>query len=269
MFVSRLNNKISFCAGWNIQVTEQIKACNIDVISDRFSKTGIETDFNGNKIVAWCCNKTADIFRQLNEKYKLNLALPKGIFVEDFSKLKINGEKLGFCNWLPSPVSKDSDKIFPERTLFFDKKFPWENIDPYTEDLHKSGFWASNHFLTSVIHEYGHSAHDNHLIDISDPKDILEILEKLKNKQFDQKTGKIISDISIRAAHNPLETVAEDMAGKIVSSLDSNLLPTENPFKSSSYPDASFLTRLQILLTGNKNNLIRESLLRKSWNGTV
>jgi len=66
-----------------------------------------------------------------------------------------------------------------------------------------------------------------------------------------------------------LETVAEDMAGKIVSSLDSNLLPTENPFKSSSYPDASFLTRLQILLTGNKNNLIRESLLRKSWNGTV
>ena len=78
---------------------QEIQRADILEISSRLAKKGIPTDFKGNKIIAWCCDKTIEIFEQINQKFKTNLSLPKGIFVENFQSLNVDTPNMyGFCN---------------------------------------------------------------------------------------------------------------------------------------------------------------------------
>ena len=112
--------QVSFAAGWNSRISKEIKNCNIEQIVKTMAKNGIESDFKGNKTVAWCSLQAVNIFNHLNKRYGLKLDLPKAIFVEDFSKLNINKKNdYGICNWYPAYLKEGSDKVYPEKSVIF------------------------------------------------------------------------------------------------------------------------------------------------------
>lgn len=163
--ILRSNKGLYFGAGWTPQIERQIRACNVNEISHNLSKLGIETDFKGNKVIAWCCDKVVSTFSQMNEKYDLKIHLPEGIYVEDFTKLNVSENKsYGICNWLPAYVCKDSDKAFPERTVFFNNQKNWEKVNSIVDDKYKSGEWSSPLFLHPIIHELGHVWQNGYLL---------------------------------------------------------------------------------------------------------
>lgn len=268
-------NKTSFGAGFTPKIAEKIKTCNINNISKELAEKGIQTDFKGNNVVAWCSEQIIKIFQQLNEQYKLKLELPKKILVEDFSKLNINNpEKIATCNWLPTRLIKGSDEVIPERTLLFNTDFDWQNLDPFTEEMYKLGITSNNHFLTLPAHEFSHCSHNKHLIDITNPMQLATRLNSLIESgylsRYQEKYARTLSNKSLLANANQFELLAEDMAQKIIRVLDINCFPTSNPFKRSSYPNVStgkFCMQFLVGLFRDRDTRNLDKLLRKSWNG--
>jgi len=279
--ISSKKSKMSFGYGLSPEISKEIKHCNIDRITKELAKRGIETDFTNNKVVAWCSNQAVKIFEHLNEKYGLNLSLPKGIFVEDFVKLKIS-EDYGKCNWYPAYLPPESDRVFPERTIIFNSfesklktvpesakwKYQWENIDNFTEELYKNGISSSAHFLWGFLHEITHVANNAHVFELFKELSPQEILLKLRSltseeysNEFKIKHGGLLSVVSKRAMDGPFEAFAEDKSVKIANSLDSiTLLPKYNPFKSDPCFSPSVLARLK----GLKR---KEKVIKKAYEG--
>lgn len=256
---------MNFGAGWNKKIAAEIQHCDVVQIAKRFAERGIETDFKGNKVVAWCCEKTADIFQQLNEHHKIKLALPKGIFVEDFSKIEAaNNGMFSFCNWFQDSLVTGNLRVFPERTLFFNSNLPWENIDNITEEQHEVGFWAHNHFLTNFFHEFAHAAHDGYLLERFNPEKLRTKLEGITSgeyiEKYQRRFQKLVGGISTRALASPLETVAEDIAGRISGALNPlNPVLISNPFSESPYAGRSLMPLF-------KPKTEKDNLLKRAWN---
>lgn len=267
------SSKIFFGAGWSPEIERSIKACNIDEISQRLAKLDIETDFKDNKTVAWGCEKLIEITHQLNQRYGLKHSLPKGLFVEDFTKLEVGEQIFTICNWLPSIMYKGSEKVFPERTLFFDSNFDWERIDPITESFHRIGYLSSPHFLTLFIHDgIGHISHNEHLLKKLGYNKLSALLERITSRQYSdeyrRKYGKILSSISKKATDNPLESVAEDIARKISYALDPELNLTHNPFEASPYSNKRIFDFLEKSpKPATKEEKAERELLKKAWSG--
>jgi hypothetical protein len=267
-------SKVSFGAGWSAQIEKEIEKSNVPHITDTFKKQGIDADFKDNKVVAWCSLKTLEIFNELNKKYKLNLGLPKAVYVEDFTKLKEqNPLEYGICNWYPAYLKDGSEKVYPERTVVFNsfeavlknssvaKEYNWNNIDPITEDLYKKGRGSSSHFLSVFLHEFCHSSHNGNFIKKYTPENMLEKLYQMTNivylNKFQEKFTEDLFSISIKATENPLEAMADDMTQKITSVLDySKLSLKKNPFKNSFYDSKDF-SQLST----------KESLMNFIWEG--
>lgn len=186
---------ISFKAGLTIKFAEEIRNTDVLEISDRLARRGIETDFKGNKVVAWCCEKTVSIFQQLNEKFGADLALPKGIYVEDFAKLNIDSPAaLGFCNLRPTELKKNSNEIIPSRTLFFNsfetlpKQIPpekkwlwdWNYINKITDFNYAIKQSATDFFLDPFFEENIHVSHEDRLLRKFGGKTLAKKLIKLK-----------------------------------------------------------------------------------------
>lgn len=269
-----IKDSIKFKAGWNIQVSKEINNCNIKELSQRLANQGIKSDFGNNKTIAWCCEKVTDIFSYLNTNFNQNLALPKGIFVEDFSNLYIDDTELvSFCNWFPAFVKNDSKQVIPERTLFFNSKFNWSNINTISDNLYNQGYWGSDHFLGLFIHEFDHAVHNNFLLNnfnhIKLQKKVKLVSCKEHSENYRQKFGKYTSKISIKASENELETIAEDMQKNITKTLSStDFMPITNPFVYSSYPDKNSLAFLKLMLkTNSKSQFTQNVIFRKFWNG--
>ena len=273
IFLNRFDNKIFFGAGWTPEIEESIRNCNIKEISQNLIQLGIETDFRENKIIAWCCDKAVEIINQLNKKHKLGLILPKAIYVEDFSKLNIDNEKIyGFCNWVPAHVLKDSDKVFPERTLFFNSMHQWENIDQVAELSYKSGRCSSPHFLSRFFHELGHSCQNGNLLKSHTLQQLSLLVKKLTSKEccieYQRKFRDITTKISREATDNPLETIAEDIARKISEALNPKLSPTYNPFQSSFYLNKGiFISLVLPFRIATEEEKVERRLLKQVWNG--
>jgi len=279
-------SKVSFGYGWNSKVSEGIKHCDIVQITGEMRSRGIETDFAGNQVIAWCSHQAVKVFDHMNERYGLKLGLPKGIYVRDFSQLKETPiDDYGRCNWYPAYLQSGANKIFPERTVFFNSfekqtqtmsegerwRYKWENVDPIIEEFHRNKILGSGHFLGMFLHEFCHSAHNKHIFERFEklsPEDLLKKLRRLSGEeyptQFGIKYGKLFSRVSKRASEASFEAVAEDMSTKIANSFDSStLLPAYNPFKSSPYQDSSTnLTLVRILDLRTRNRV-----LKKVWNG--
>ena len=116
----RLSRKPVFGAGLTTRVMEQINQADVFKISNRLASKGIDSDFQGNKTIAWCCSKTVEIFEEINKKFEMNLALPEGIYVKDFEELNIPKDNLAaFCNLTRSKLIKNSNSDTPAKTLFF------------------------------------------------------------------------------------------------------------------------------------------------------
>lgn len=285
MQVQNKESNVSFCAGLTAKIMQEIQGADLLDISNRLAKKGIQTDFKDNKVIAWCSEKTIDIFQQLNEKYKLKLALPKGIFVENFENLNIDSPThYGICNFFPTKLKKNSDEITPEKTLFFNNNLNWIDntplesrsntwmyIDEITDIRYKTRESSSDNFLYTFLHDFAHVGHEDHLIKKIGAKALLEKLQSTNKEktveEFNKKYGTILSEICENATKNGFEAVACDMPRLIVNSLDgATLMPTKNPFIGTPYDRLSFLQKINSTQK-NKQELPLEMLMKDFWNG--
>lgn len=285
-YKNTINNNVNFGAGLTPRMIQEIQNTDILEISKNLVRKGIPTDFKGNKIVAWCSSKTVDIFEQLNKKYNLQLAFPKGIYVSDFFDLNIeNQTAFGFCNLFPTELKKNSVETIPSRTVFFNSfetlrnkmpkviqnGFDWNNINDISDHNYKMKNSSTNHFLGIFIHELSHVAHEDRLIGIFKGPKTAKILEAINNKENIETYRKIyasrVEKICYYASNTPLEAVACDVSRIIVDSLDkATLLPTRNPFIGTPYEKLSLLQRTNIPDYSDEERPLNE-ILKNFWNG--
>ena len=168
----------------------------------------------------------------MNEKYGLNLGIPKGIFVEDFKKLKIaEKEAAGFLNFAPAKLYLGNDKITPEKTIFFNE----------FEGFNYSG-----------------------------GKRVVKILESalspLHLEVFRAKYGRMLERICTYAAETPFEAVACDFSKRTIENLDkTTLLPQSSFIRKSPYKKQNFLEHHLIYKPEPKLT----QTLRWFWNGKI
>lgn len=266
------NKNLKFGAGLTPKMIKEIQQVDVLDISSKLARKGIPSDFQDNKIIAWCSQKTVDIFEQFNEKYKMKLALPKGIFVEDFNKLNVeNPNALGTCNMQPAKLKKHSNEETPPLVIFYNSLHNWENINKIADDDYAIGLSSTPHFLNFGLHEFVHSAHEDQLLNQLDAKTLANELNLLKNEkqvaEYQRKYGLNVSKICTNALEDPFEAIACDMPKVIVDSLDkTTLMPTRNPFINTPYEKLSFWQRINLPEPTNEKEELRE-ILRNFWNG--
>jgi len=261
-------SNVNFKAGLTPKIMQEINKTDVMELSRKLTQKGIPNDFKGNKILAWCCDKTVDIFQQLNQRFGLNLTLPKEIYVEDFRKLNVdNPQMYGFCNLAPFELRKGSSKTVPSRVIFLNDLHRWENIDSISNRRYKEKFASTDFFLDIPFHEFIHSAQENRLLDLYDGEILLEKLQSLKDSKqiarYQEKYGAKVSKISKYALNDPMDAVACDLSRRIANSIDrGNLTPIKNPFAGIPYQDnLSSFQKLQLKLSPLNN------ALRDFWNG--
>lgn len=263
---------IVFGAGLTSKMMQEIQETDALEISRKLAKKGIPTDFKDNKVVAWCCDKIMAIFEQLNEKYKLRLTLPAGIYVEDFRLLREQDPNdLGTCNMLPTKLKLYSDDVIQPQTIFFNSLHNWENIDRISDNDFATGISSTPHFLNFGLHEVVHSAHEDRLLDALGAQALAKELDLYKKQglraRYQQKYGTLVSQICDYAKTDPFEAIACDIPKIIVSVLDKEtLMPTKNPFTGTPYENLSFWQRLNKAGSSGDINLLNE-ILRRFWNG--
>ena len=265
------NKKINFGAGLTPKMMQEIQKADVLEISNKLAEKGIPTDFKDNKVIAWCCQKVVSLFTELNNKYNLNLDLPNSIIVENFSHLKSQNTDMAVCNWFPTNLFKDSDRVTPEKSIVFNNRYNWENINGITDKFFESNYWGNNHFLYFFTHEFCHVAHEGHLSKRMNPTKMQKIINHiLQSKEiaiYQEKYLKKTAKICRHALNNPLEAVACDMSRVIADSLDKNtLMPTKNPFIGTPYEKLSFWQRVNLPEYSDEERPLKE-ILRNFWNG--
>ncbi len=281
--------KTTFGAGLTPKMMHEIQQADILEISEKFSKKGVPVDFKENKVVAWCCYKVAEISGELKQHFGINFPLPKGIFLEDFSKLNIDSPNIpGFCNLQPTELHVGSKEITPSRVIFFNNfakakqdcspqyswLYDWNNINSIADINHVTGKSATNLFLDIFLHEFSHVFHEERLLDKLGGKVLAEKIETTtedmgKIAEYRRKYGLKVSKICDYALTNPLDAVACDMSRVISNNLDKNtLMPVRNPFKDTPYEKLYFWSskRLRISEYSDQDKPLTE-ILRNFWNG--
>lgn len=286
---------ITFEAGLTPKMWQEIQGTDVLSISNKLAKKGIPTDFQGNKIIAWCSDKSVEIFEQLNKQFGTNFRLPKGIYVEDFNKLNIDDSNLfGFCNAFPTELKKSSTEIIDGGTLWFNSfetalkdvpqcdkwAYDWNNINEITDKRFAKKSIPTDHFLYTPIHEFAHNTHEFHILGLLTNANennagnmLLELFELTKNPKyiakFKQKNERVLSGVCKNATIDPAEAIACDIPRHILSSLDKDsLMLVKNPFKGAKYyrqdsHKPSLMSATQYLSKNVKLN----NLLRNFWNG--
>lgn len=275
------NSQISFEAGMTPQIMQKILCTDVMAISDNLAKKGIQSNFNGNKVVAWCSNKIVEIFEQINKKYTKKLPLPRGIYVDDFEKLAVDGggDMAGYCSMFQSYLYKNSDEVIDGETILFnnfesklkgvhqkEKEFyDWNNIDTLSDLMFASKSAPTPHFLYIFLHEFCHVAHEEKMLEHMDGEKLLKTIENVLSEEsiqkFSKKYGDLVSKgICSYAKTSPLDAIACDMPQKIVSCLNEDLNVTKNPFKNTPYEFRFPLDKIK-----NKSQL--DKILKNFWNG--
>lgn len=282
--INHKKNRISFAAGLTSKIMQEIQCTNVVDTSNRLAKKGIPTDFKNNKVIAWCSEKVVDIIQQLNKQYGTKLALPKGIFVEDFTELAIDDSTItGFCNLLPAKFKKNSVEIISAQTIFFNSYksllsnasqgikdlYEWKNLNSIANWKYKTKVSSSPHFLYEFLHEFSHVSHEDRLLNKLGGKKLAKILEAFNEteqlQKYRDKYGQSVHQICNYAENTPLDAVACDMSRIIAGSLDKEtLMPTKNPFCGTPYEKLYFWEK-------NSKNKDKDSklwnTLRNFWNG--
>lgn len=287
-YSSSQKQNITFEAGLTAQFAQEIKNANVVEISNRLAQKGIENDFKSNKIIAWCCDKTVDIFEQHNKQFSPKLALPKGLFVEDFADLNINDDLRStpsFCNFTLRRLKRNSNEISKPGTLFFNsyetyKKeclpqnkwlMDWNCVSEISDDAYASNLDSTSHFLRLFLHEFSHNVHLDKLTNEFKVKILEKIRSICKDKkqieEYQKKYGQKVSQICKYALKNPLEAIACDMSRAIVDSLDKTTLKlTKNPFINTPYEELSASQKANLPVYSQEDLPLKE-ILRNIWNG--
>lgn len=261
--------EIAFKSGLTDTVKLGIKYCEPEQISKELLKMKIKTDFSSNKIVAYCISQSLKTISRINIKYKTNFKLPKEIYVKDFNELNIDNPNIpAFCNWLPAKVVKNSNQVFPERTLFFNSRFNWQSLNEITEAQHNSDFWSSDHFLAVFFHELGHEVHNENLLRKKSFRKLQEYFECLKNPSsivaYREKYKQELQKISGEAKLSPFEAEAEDFCKRAISFMGGK----KDNFLFNSYKKFTPIESLLSIFNKKiKENIKQQELLRKIWNG--
>lgn len=277
---------VVFGAGLTPKMMQEIQQSDVLGISSRLAKKGIPTDFKGYKAVAWCYNKTIQIFEYLNKEYKFKIPLPKGIKGEDFEELSLDKmNMLSFCTTQPAIIRKNSNIITPERTIFFNTlkakrlqvepnnqwMYDWNHIDEISDLRYLTKQSATDFFLDLFFNENIHSYQLHELKSKLGTKALLEIFKSVQDEKqmemYRKKYGSQVSKICDHALESPFEAIACDMSRVIAESLDpETLMPTRNPFIGTSYERLSFLQRADIPDYSDEERPLKE-ILRNFWNG--
>ena len=271
---------LNFKAGLTSKMRQEIASTDVVKISREFFNHGIETDFKNNKVIAWCSLQCLKLIKFMNEKYGLNLGIPKGIFVEDFNKLKIaEKEATGFLNFAPAKLYLGDDKIIPEKTIFFNEfegfnysggnEF-WNRIDRMSDENFDRRFSSTDFFLEPVLHEFLHAVHEDNLIRKLGGKRVVKILESalspLHLEVFRAKYDRLLEPICTYASTTPFEAVACDFSKRTIENLDkTTLLPQSNFIRKSPYKKQNFLEYHLIYKPESKLT----QTLRRFWNGKM
>lgn len=256
------NTTITFQSGLTKQMSQDIRQIRPELVSAKLQKYGTQTNFKNNKAFAWCALKCFNLIQTLNKQYGLNLALPKGIFVEDFSKLDIKSPDytFGFCNLFPVKLYKNNNTIIPEKTLFFNENIgdTAEEIDAFGDFLADSGDQPDSYFLNPFLHEFTHAIHEGNMINKLGAEKFHAKMTSINLAKFLTKYFLIICQNSYQyAATSPLETVAYDLTQRISGCLNKTTIsPVKNPVKHSPYSDSIFpmITKF-------------DRILKRFWNG--
>lgn len=280
------NSQVNFGAGLTPKMMQEIQQTDVLEISKKLAQKSIPTDFKGNKVIAWCCDKTVEVLEQINKKTGQKFVLPRGLYVEDFEKLNIEDKNaIGFCNLAPTKLVKNSDEIIPSRVIYFDTLaqkragspsemqwlYDWNNIDSISDYRYATKQAGTDSFLDMFLHESSHNIHLDKLLQEYSGKTVLGKILSAKGEnqiaEYQKKYGVTISQICDYAITNPLEAVACDMAKVIADSLDKEtLMPTKNPFISTPYENLSFLQRVNIPNYSDEERPLSE-ILRHFWDG--
>lgn len=258
---------LAFEAGLTPRMMQEIQQSDVLAISNKLEAKGILNDFKDNKILAWCCNKTVEIFEQINQKFGTNLSLPRGIFVEDFKYLNTETpHAYGICNLTRTTLIKGSGEIIPSRIVFFNSEHDWNDIDSIADKRYAGKKTGTDFFLYSILHEFTHVLHEDNLLGQFDGKIVLKKILSATNsrkvKKYQRKYGDRVSQLGTNALIDPLEAVGCDMPIKIIASLDKEtLLPTKNPFIGTAYEKKASTKKYP----DKKRPL--EEILRNFWNG--
>lgn len=288
IFANAPKSSVNFGAGLTPKMMQEIQETDVLAISKKFEKMGVPVDFKENKVIAWCSDKTTEIFQELKQNFGIKFNLPKGIFVEDLSKLNIDTPNAhGFCNLQPVELYKNSNKVIPSRVIFFNnfettkQQCPpeynwvcnWNNIDKIADSLLELGNAATDSFLNIFMHEFLHVFHEDRLLDKLGRKHLEQKIESFEDEKeilkYQQKYGSKISKICQYALKSPLDAVACDMSRLITNSLDKEtLMPIRNPFIGTAYEDLRFWQpkRIKIPIYSDEDRPLIE-ILRNFWNG--
>lgn len=269
-------NKQTFKAGLTKQIKSEINSCDTQKISNELRKLNIESDFKENKVVAWCALQCTKLITEINNRYCLNLALPKGIFVEDFSHLNVeHKDAFGFMNFVPTFLHSDKRIITPEKTIFFNefKNWPYKagsNICEQADEIADINFEkriaTTDFFLETFLHEFAHVMHEGNMqTKIQNSLNLMTNIISMqirKNQTFQKLKPEISEKISQYAAINQLEMVACDLSKRILSSTSKETLqPIDNFMNDSPYEKQNLFNSFF-----NKKDKL-DKLLKKTWNG--
>lgn len=232
---------VAFEAGLTPKMMQEILQTDVLEISSKLAGKGIPTDFKGNQIIAWCCDKTVELFEQFNKQYATNLSLPRGIYVNDFKNLNTDTPRAyGICNLTRTELIKGSKEIVPPQVVFFNTEYNWNNIDLMADRSYASKHSSTDFFLYPVWHEFAHVLHEDNLLETFDGKKVLKkILTAKKPREiilYRKKYGDRISQICTYALTDPIEAIGCDLPVRILTSIDKeNLKPIKNPFIDTPY----------------------------------
>ncbi len=271
-------NKPSFRAGLTKQIKSEINSCDIQKISNELRKLNIQNDFKGNKLIAWCSLQCTKLITEINNRYGLNLALPNGIFVEDFSCLDIKHKNsFGIMNFVPDFLHINKKVITPEKTIFFNEfkemnydggNAIWDLVDELADMNFENKTTTTDFFLETFLHEFAHVMHEGNLqTRIYNGFDFIKTIismQKTQNPNFQKLKPEISEKISEYATTNPLEMIACDLSKRIINCTSKETLQPIGDFTiNSPYKKQNLFKRL----FERKDNL--EKMLKNIWNGKL
>ena len=271
-------NRTTFKAGLTNQFKKEINECNTQKVSRELKKINIESDFKGNKVIAWCALQCSKLITDINNKCNLKLELPKGIFVEDFNSLNIdNKDALGFINFVPTHLYSNKEVITPEKTIFFNEfkemnykggNKIWEQADEIADINFEIRSATTDFFLETFLHEFAHVIHEGNMLSkIGNSVDFVQtiiMMLKGKNQSFQNLQTEIEKKICRYGTTNLLEMMACDLTKRILDNTSKdNLQPVKKIMASTFYEEHNLLKNL----FARKSKL--DKLLKNTWNGIL
>ena len=270
-------NKPSFRAGLTKKFKNEINYCSVQKISKELETLNIKTDFKGNKLLARCALQCTKLITEINNRYGLNLSLPKGIFVEDFSRLKVNTkDAYGFMNMTPAFLYSDKKVLVPEKTIFInefkEKNYDggntiWDQVDELADMNFENKTTTTDFFLETFLHEFAHVMHEGNMQKNHSSSELVKIIISMIKGQeptFKKLKPEITEKISEYATTNPLEMIACDLSKRIINCTSKETLQPIGDFTiNSPYKKQNLFKRL----FERKDNL--EKMLKNTWNGKL